>query len=122
MKTKIFYITILGLLLVTSCAKKLDVENQTNPDIDNIYADPESVYGVTSSLFYAWYIRTQTHSWSPQMSMMTMADQGTSSWLNSGMFDLSSEPRVALDNSQSYAYSKIFEHYYRLSKLKSCPF
>jgi len=112
MKSKILYIALLTLIIVSSCTKKLEVENQTNPDIENIYADPESVFGVTSSLFYSWYIRAQTHSWSPQMSMMTMADQGTSSWLNSGMFDLSSEPRERLDNSESYAYSKIFEHYW----------
>ena len=113
MKTKIFYIIFFTSILASACTKKLEVENQTNPDIENIYSDPESVYGVTSSLFYSWYIRAQTHSWSPQMSMMTMADQGTGSWLNSGMFDLSSEPREALDNSESYAYSYIFEHYWR---------
>ncbi|MCK5857428.1 MAG: RagB/SusD family nutrient uptake outer membrane protein [Bacteroidales bacterium] len=112
MKSKIIYITLLTIIFITSCTKKLEVENQTNPDIENIYSDPESVFGVTSSLFYSWYIRAQTHSWSPQMSMMTMADQGTSSWLNSGMFDLSSEPRQKLDNSESYAYSYIFEHYW----------
>jgi len=112
MKSKILYIALLSIVFIASCTKKLEVENQTNPDIENIYSNPESVYGVTSSLFYSWYIRAQTHSWSPQMSMMTMADQGTSSWLNSGMFDLSSEPRQTLDNSESYAYSKIFEHYW----------
>ncbi len=112
MKTKILYLFLFTSLLFTSCTKRLEVENTTNPSIENIYSDPESVYGVASSLFYSWYIRTQTHSWSPQMAMMTMADQGTSSWLNSGMRDLSSEPRVELDNSESYAYSYIFQHYW----------
>jgi len=112
MKSKIIYLSLLALVFITACTKKLEVENQTNPDIENIYSDPESVFGVASSLFYSWYIRAQTHSWSPQMSMMTMADQGTSSWLNSGMFDLSSEPRKKLDNSESYAYAKIFQHYW----------
>jgi len=112
MKTKILYLFLFTSVLINSCTKKLDVENTNNPSIENIYSDPESVYGVASSLFYGWYIRTQTHSWSPQMAMMTMADQGTSSWLNSGMRDLSSEPRPELDNSESYAYSYIFEHYW----------
>jgi len=112
MKTKIFYLFLFISFIFTSCTEKLEIENTTNPSIENIYSDPESVYGVTSSLFYGWYIRTQTHSWSPQMAMMTMADQGTSSWLNSGMRDLSSEPRPELDNSESYAYSYIFEHYW----------
>ncbi len=112
MKLKSIYIFALALVLFTGCAKKLEVENNTNPGIDDIYSDPTSVYGVTSSLFYNWYISSQTHSWSPAMAMMTMADQGTSSWLNSGMYDLSSEPRLTFDNSESYSYANIFEHYW----------
>ena len=111
MKNNIIYIIAIALLAV-SCVKELDVENNTDPSIENIYGDPEAVYGVASSMFFNWYTRAQTHSWSPAMAMMTMADQGTSSWLNSGMYDLSSEPRVQLDNSESYQYQYIFEHYY----------
>ncbi len=107
---------ILTLLLLSiftfGCVKKLDVENLNDPDIEDIYSDPESVYGVAGSLFYSWYINAQTHSWSPLMSMMVMADQGTSSWLNSGMKDLSSEPRTQLNNSESYTYAYIFENYW----------
>ncbi len=94
------------------CVDKLNVENDTNPGIDNVYADSAAVYGAASGLFYQWYITAQTHSWSPQMAMITMADQGTSSWLNSGMYDLSSEPRQAFDNSESYRYAGTFEHYW----------
>jgi tetratricopeptide (TPR) repeat protein len=113
MKNKIFLLIFsLSLLFTTSCIKKLDVTNDTNPSIEDIYSDPQAVYGAASSLFYNWYIDAQTHSWSPQMSMITMADQGTSSWLNSGMYDLSSEPRKAFDNSESYKYAKIFNHYW----------
>ncbi len=112
MKTKKIYLAALLIVLFTGCTKKLEVENQTNPDIEDVYSDPAGVYGVASSLYYNWYINAQTHSWSPQMAMMTMADQGTSSWLNSGMFDLSSEPRLPFDNSESYRYSNIFEHYW----------
>jgi len=111
MKNKILYILVLVIVLA-SCTKDLEVENVTDPSIENIYGDPDAVYGVASSMFFNWYTRAQTHSYSPAMSMMTMADQGTSSWLNSGMYDLSSEPRAALDNSESYKYHKIFEHYY----------
>ncbi|MCK5845856.1 MAG: hypothetical protein KAG84_00335 [Bacteroidales bacterium] len=112
MKNKILYIFVLALL-ATSCTKDLEVENNTDPSIENIYGDPEAVYGVTSSMYFNWYMRAQTHSWSPAMAMMTMADQGTSSWMNSGMFDLSSEPRAELDNSESYKYQYIFNHYYK---------
>ncbi len=112
MKFKILYIFVISLIVFSGCKKKLDVENDTNPSIKNIYADPPSVYGVASSMFYNWYINAQTHSWSPAMSMMVMADQGTSSWLNSGMYDLSREPRLPFDNSESYRYAKVFDHYW----------
>ena len=112
MKFKILYIFVISLIVFSGCKKKLDVENDTNPSIKNIYADPPSVYGVASSMFYNWYINAQTHSWSPAMSMMVMADQGTSSWLNSGVYDLSREPRLPFDNSESYRYAKVFDHYW----------
>ncbi len=112
MKIKILLITLVSIFIFSGCVKKLDVINNTNPSIDNVYADGEAIYGLASGLFYSWYINAQTHSWSPQMAMITMADQGTSSWLNSGMYDLSSEPRTAFDNSETYSYAYIFEHYW----------
>ena len=105
---------LLLLLIITfyGCVNKLEVPNTTNPGIENVYADGDAVYGAAAGLFYSWYISAQTHSWSPQMSMITMADQGTSSWLNSGMYDLSSEPRQAFNNTETYRYAYIFEHYW----------
>ncbi|OYT12517.1 MAG: hypothetical protein B6I19_09675 [Bacteroidetes bacterium 4572_114] len=49
---------------------------------------------------------------SPRMAMWVMADQGTCSWANSGMYHLSSEPRVIFDNSVTYTYANTFETYY----------
>ncbi len=112
MKKSIIYLVILSVALSVGCKDKLEVENDTNPSIENIYSDPDGVYGVASSMYFNLYMRAQTHSHSPAMAMMTMADQGTSSWLNSGMYDLSHEPRQALDNSESYKYAYIFENYY----------
>ncbi len=108
---KIYLLVILGLLF-SGCFNKLEVENDNNPDIEDVLNSPESVYELAASLFYSWDINVMTHSWSPAMAMMTMADQGTSSWANSGMLDLSSEPRVAFDNSESYTYAYIFEHFW----------
>ncbi len=107
----IFSSIIMGLSF-SSCFKQLEVENLNDPDIYDVLNSPEAVYELAASLFYNWYIDVQTHSWSPLMSMMTMADQGTSSWLNSGMYDLSSEPRQAFDNTETYRYAYIFEHYW----------
>ncbi len=112
MKKSIIYIVVFLIASSVGCKKKLEVENKNDPSLENVYSDPEGIYGLASSMYYNFYIRAQTHSWSPAMAMMTMADQGTSSWLNSGMNDLSSQPREALDNSESYNYAYIFENYY----------
>lgn len=112
MKKHTIYIVFFLAALSVGCKKKLEVQNQNDPSLENVYSDPESIYGLAKSMYFNFYIRAQTHSWSPAMAMMTMADQGTSSWLNSGMYDLSSEPRLALDNSESYTYAYIFENYY----------
>ncbi len=105
-------VLIIAILGFSACFSKLEVENLNDPDLEDVLNSPEAVYELAASLFYNWYIDVQTHSWSPFMSMMTMADQGTSSWLNSGMYDLSSEPRQAFDNTETYRYAYIFEHYW----------
>jgi hypothetical protein len=111
MKTKyIFYISFIAILL-SSCAKDLDVEYKNKPDRTKVFTDPENVYSIAKSSFYNWYMAVNS-SLSPRMSMWVMADQGTCSWANSGMFDLSSEPRKAFNNSTSYTYAYVFETYY----------
>jgi len=111
LKVYILIVLVLGLTF-PSCVSKLQVDNLNDPDLNDVLDKPESVYQLAASLFYNWYIDAMTHSWSPLMSMETMADQGTSSWLNSGMYDLSSEPRAAFDNTETYRYAYIFEHYW----------
>lgn len=111
LKIQVLIIALIAILF-SSCFKKLDVPNLNDPDIYDVLSSPEAVYELAGSLFYNWYIDVQTHSWSPRMSMITMADQGTSSWLNSGMYDLSSEPRQAFNNTETYRYAYIFEHYW----------
>ena len=56
---------------------------------------------------------TNTSSVSPRMAMWVAADQGTCSWANSGMLDLSSEPRTALNNDVTYTYARTYENYYQ---------
>ena len=108
---KQYILFILTIFLVTSC-EKLEVEYKNKPDIDRVLSEPDDVLQLTSSLFFNWYM-TQTSSLSPQMSMWVMSDQGTSSWANSGMYDLSSEPRAEFNNSESYTYAYVFERYWQ---------
>ena len=48
------------------------------------------------------------------MGMWVSSDQGTCSWANSGMYDLSKQPRIPFNNTTSYTYAYVFEDYYEL--------
>jgi len=109
MKTIYFLIGV--ILLLSSCSGILDIENPNTLDRETANGDPEEIENISKSLFYNWY-GAQTTSVSPRMSMWVMADQGTSSWANSAMLDLSSEPREAIDNTESYKYASTFYNYW----------
>lgn len=113
MKKNIFIITLIGLMLgfTTSCHKDLDVEYLNKADRNDVSSDGENIYSLSSGTFYNWYM-TVTSSVSPRMAMWVMADQGTCSWANSGMYHLSDEPRVGFNNTTSYTYANIFETFY----------
>ena len=104
------------LIFLTSlfgCTKDiLEVEYNNQHDAPaegNISADEIEALG--SSLFWKWYMN-QTTSLSPRMAIWTMSDQGSSSWANRGMRDLSSEPRAEFNNTEEYTYADDFLTYY----------
>ncbi len=110
---KIYLIILVFSFGFSSCTKILDVNYDNKPDIEKVLSNPDDVFGSASSLFYNWYINQYySYTYSPVMAMWTMADQGTSSWLNGGMFDLSSEPRAAFNNTEEYDWKLITERYY----------
>lgn len=111
MKTAYVFFIFLSVIGLSACHKDLDVENLNQPSRDIVLSTPDDVYGLAESSFFNWYMAT-TSSISPRMSMWVMADQGTCSWANSGMYHLSSQPRVAFDNTTSYTYAYIFETFY----------
>lgn len=113
MKSKIIYIVLIGLfgILIGSCTKDLDIENMNDPDKERALKNPEDVESIALSGFYNWFMSNNS-SISPRMSIWVMADQGTCSWANSGMYHLSSEPRQSFNNSVTYTYANIFETYW----------
>ena len=111
MKSTYFIIALLSMISLTSCHKDLDIENLNSPSEEQILSDPANVYALVEGSFFNWYMAV-TSSISPRMSMWVMADNGTCSWANSGMFHLSSEARATFDNTTSYTYAYIFERYY----------
>jgi hypothetical protein len=113
MKKYIFKISslLLFILFSSACHKDLETVYNNKPDRIKVLQNPEDVYSLALGTFYNWYM-TVTSSISPRMAMWVMADQGTCSWANSGMYHLSSEPRIGFNNTTSYTYAHIFERYY----------
>ena len=113
MKKHIFIIIIITIFL-TNCEKNiLEVDyNNQHQESTGEFLEGEEITTLGASLFYYWYMN-QTTSLSPRMAMWVMADQGSSSWANRGMRDLSSEPREAFNNTQDYTYANDFLSYYK---------
>ncbi len=105
---------LLLLLVISSCEKietDLDVGSKNDPDINIIASDKVALQAVANDIFHNWFMAVTAYA-GPGMAMKTMADEATCSWGNAGMKDLSSEPRVAFNNSESYAYEYITSRYF----------
>jgi len=113
MKNIFIKISIISSILfgLQACAD-LDVNYNNLPDYDKAMGNSEDVYNIAKSGFYNWYM-TNTSSLSPRMAMWVAADNGTCSWANSGMLDLSVEPRNKFNNDVTYTYAHVFENYYQ---------
>lgn len=91
------------LLVVMGCKKDLDVKNNNEPGILQIYAGAEDIESLTGSLFNNAY--TSSHSYSGvYMLLGTSSDNATCSWGNQAMRDMSWEPRNAWNNAPNYSY------------------
>ncbi len=114
MNTKYKLILLATILFFASCKKNLlQTEFKNGVTVVDVYSDPENVKGVASGMFYTWYNQLYyAYSYSPIMAMWTMADQGTASWGNGAMLDLSSEPRTDFNNSEDYTHKKITQNFY----------
>ncbi len=111
----IFKIVIISTLFFFASCKKdmLETDFKNSITIIDVYSDPENVKGIASGMFYTWYNQLYyAYTFSPIMAMWTMADQGTASWGNGAMLDLSSEPRSAFNNSEDYSHNRITKNFY----------
>ncbi len=91
-------ILILGLV---GC-QDLAVENLNNPDRARALTSPPDVRNLVAGTFRNYWDVVQHCSAGPFM-YSTIADENSSAWANWGMRDMSSEPRIAWDNSPTYA-------------------
>lgn len=102
---KILFSTLGLILLITSCQEfetDLEVENLENPNDAILASDPVALEATAGNILNSWYMTVHSTS-GPGAALQTMADVTTCSWGNFGMRDLSSEPRVAFNNTTGYS-------------------
>lgn len=95
------------LLAAMSGCMDLAVENPNDPDRLKAIVEPKDVESLIAGTYLTWWSGTQKDNDFPSLTLSTMADAHTSSWGNFGMQDLSSEPRIAHNNSPSYSYAGV---------------
>lgn len=102
------------MLLIVSCtdfSTDLDVENLENPNDKILTSDPVALTATAGSIIQNWFLTVHDTD-GPGMALITMSDAVTMSYGNFGMRDLSSEPRVAFNNSSSYSNQAITSKYF----------
>lgn len=105
-------ITLLAGLVLFACAD-LDVSNTNAPDQDRALAKPEDVESLIRSTFLVFW--QGTHLAGNSWFISAQGDGMSCSWGNWGMRELSSEPRIAHNNSPAWGYASSAEHlWYRL--------
>jgi hypothetical protein len=102
MKIKNILLILLALSVTIGC-KKLEVENINNPDFAKVYSSGDDLKSIAGSLFNTFYEGSHSYS-GVQMFLATAADNGTCSWGNQAMRDMSWEPRNAWNNAPNYSY------------------
>lgn len=101
MKNNIVYLLAMVLGLGVAGCQDLAVENNNSPDRTIALARPGDVANLIQGTFVDYWLSTQNCS-SGALLFSTLADENSSSWANWGMRDMSSEPRIAWDNSSTY--------------------
>ena len=105
MKTKVYklaFALVFALGFITYSCADLEVENFNEPNAAKALANPDDLTSLASGAFRTLHNAMQEYD-GPALSMVTMADQGSCSWGNAGMRDLSSEPRAGIINSLTYS-------------------
>ncbi|HSP39976.1 MAG TPA: RagB/SusD family nutrient uptake outer membrane protein [Gillisia sp.] len=84
----------------------LEVENKEAPTSLQIGNE-----ATANKLFQNWYNTVNEYN-GPGLMLNAMADHITISWGNQAMRDMSSEPRIAWNNSSTYTYAVVTESYF----------
>lgn len=118
---KLFPILLTVLFISVSCtdlSSDLEVPNLENPNDDILTSDPVALSATADGLARSMFLTTHSFR-GPAAAMATMADVTSCSWGNFGMRDLSSEPRVAFNNSPAYGNDVTTSYFNSLYSLLS---
>ncbi len=113
MKRLIKNILLIIVIGSFSACSDLDVVNINDPSIKYIYSSPEGIRALAGSLFQSWFFSEQHNLYSPGPAMLVMSDWGTVTFANYATLDASTEPRISINNSPTYAYHENFRNYWR---------
>jgi starch-binding outer membrane protein, SusD/RagB family len=104
MKYLKIYISLVLTAAVFALAgcQDLAVDNVNQPSAEEVLGDADDLEGFLAGQYYRWWNGTQKYD--PPMLTTTMANAGTSSWGNFGMYDMSDYPRSAWNNDPAYVY------------------
>ncbi len=102
MKRYSSYLVVAILTITIVGCQDLSVENNNAPDRTVAFAQPGDVTNLVKGTFADYWGSIQYCGNGPLM-FSTIADENSSSWANWGMRDMSSEPRIAWDNSSTYS-------------------
>lgn len=91
---------MVAALFFVGCAD-LSVENKNNPSTEDVLNSFSDVEALVSNQYLQWWNGTQKNY--PGMTLSVMAWEGTSSWGNFGMWQLSRYPREAFINDPAAA-------------------
>lgn len=115
MKSRIYKVIFAALAVslvgIYSCAD-LDVENLNAPDSKRAIESADDLEGVAGGA-YRTILNASMNYGGPALPLMTMADRTSCSWGNAAMRDLSSEPRIAFNNTIPYSYSYVNLDYWQ---------
>ncbi|MBI3005395.1 MAG: hypothetical protein HYY49_08255 [Ignavibacteriales bacterium] len=100
------YILAAALVSLSGCTD-LEVTNPNQPTRATAITQAGDIESLIAGSFLTWWTGTQKDADFPALTISTMADAHTSSWGNWGMQDLSSEARIAYNNSSLYGYAGV---------------
>jgi len=95
-------LAFLGLVFAVAACQDLEVENTNAPDEARALSEPGDVESLIGSQFRNWFYGFSRYY--PVWALSVAADEGSSSWGNYGMRDISEEPRKAFPNETGYSY------------------